>query len=98
LRSWGNAPALPTPADDFDNTLALGTAMYTEYAYAVEIGGVILLVGMICAIALTMRKRSDYKRTHPGKQVRVRAADRVRLVSIPSQGETADTQSEGAEK
>ncbi|WP_368641280.1 NADH-quinone oxidoreductase subunit J [Castellaniella ginsengisoli] len=98
LRSWGDAPALPTPADDFDNTLALGTAMYTEYAYAVEIGGVILLVGMICAIALTMRKRSDYKRTHPGKQVRVRAADRVRLVSIPSQSETADTQSEGAEK
>ncbi len=75
-----------------------GTAMYTQYAYAVEIGGVVLLVGMICAIALTMRKRTDYKRTHPGKQVRVRAADRVRLVSMPAQVETPDAQSEGAEK
>ena len=58
----------------------------------------VLLVGMICAIALTMRKRADYKRTHPGKQVRVRAADRVRLVSMPAQVETADAQSEGAQK
>ncbi|HUH40714.1 MAG TPA: NADH-quinone oxidoreductase subunit J, partial [Castellaniella sp.] len=80
VRSWGDAPPAAPIADDFDNTLALGTAMYTDYAYAVEIGGLVLLVGMIAAIALTMRKRSDYKRTSPHKQVRVRAADRVRLV------------------
>ncbi|MER1966132.1 NADH-quinone oxidoreductase subunit J [Castellaniella sp. GW247-6E4] len=90
LRSWGDAPPPVPLADDFDNTLALGATMYTDYVYAVEIGGLILLVGMISAIALTMRKRADYKRTHPSKQVRVRAADRVRLVSMPAQVEAKE--------
>ncbi|WP_322999873.1 NADH-quinone oxidoreductase subunit J [Castellaniella sp.] len=99
LRSWGDAPALPQPADNFDNTLALGTAMYTDFAYAVQVGGLILLVGMIAAIALTMRKRSDYKRTHPSQQVRVTAADRIRIVQMPSVVDTpAAPESEGAEK
>ena len=98
LRSWGDASALPVPADDFDNTLALGTAMYTHFAYAVQIGGLILLVGMIAAIALTMRKRSDYKRTNPGKQVRVTASDRIRIVQMPSVVDTPAQESEGAEK
>src|SRR5690606_10197374 len=82
MRAWGDAPAPAAMPDDFDNTLALGIAMYTDYTYAVEIGGLILLVGMIAAIALTMRKRADYKRTDPSRQVRARAADRVRLVSM----------------
>ncbi|WP_298013763.1 NADH-quinone oxidoreductase subunit J [uncultured Castellaniella sp.] len=99
LRSWGDAPALPQPADNFDNTLALGTAMYTDFSYAVQVGGLILLVGMIAAIALTMRKRSDYKRTNPGKQVRVRASDRIRIVKMSSVVDTpAAPESEGAEK
>jgi len=96
LRSWGDAPPPAPVADDFDNTLALGTVMYTDYVYAVEIGGLVLLVGMIAAIALTMRKRADYKRTSPSRQVRVRAADRVRLVSMPAQVEAASK--EGEEK
>jgi NADH-quinone oxidoreductase subunit J len=59
--------------------------MYTEYAYAVEIGAVLLLVGMIAAISLTLRKRRDVKYNDPGASVRVRAKDRVRLVDMPSQ-------------
>ncbi len=87
LRAWGDAPPPAPVADDFDNTMALGTLMYTDYIYAVEIGGLVLLVGMVAAIALTMRKRADYKRTNPSHQVRVRAADRLRMVNIPSQAE-----------
>ncbi|MGB6242743.1 MAG: NADH-quinone oxidoreductase subunit J [Castellaniella sp.] len=98
LRSWGDAPALPQPADNIDNTLVLGTAMYTDFAYAVQIGGLILLVGMIAAIALTMRTRSDFKRTHPNKQVRVTAADRIRVVKMPAVVDTPAAESEGAEK
>ena len=94
LRSWGDAPPPAPVADDFDNTLALGTLMYTDYVYAVEIGGLVLLVGMIAAIALTMRKRADYKRTNPSRQVRVRAADRVRLVSMPAQVEAKGGENE----
>uniref|UniRef100_UPI00333E7976 NADH-quinone oxidoreductase subunit J n=1 Tax=Castellaniella defragrans TaxID=75697 RepID=UPI00333E7976 len=90
LRAWGDVSAPAPVANDFNNTLALGTAMFTEYVYAVEIGGVILLVGMIAAIALTMRRRADYKRTNPSRQVRVRAADRVRLVSMPAQVEAKE--------
>jgi NADH-quinone oxidoreductase subunit J len=84
VRAWGHVGGAPAPADGFDNTRALGVAMYTNFAYAVEIGGVILLLGMISAIALTMRKRADYKRTNPDRQTRVRAYDRVRLVSMPT--------------
>jgi len=74
---------------DFNNTLALGNLMYTEYVFAVQVGAVILLVGMIAAIALTLRKRTDVKRSNPSEQVRVRAQDRLRIVSIPSQTESS---------
>src|SRR5690606_20644576 len=73
---------------DFNNTHALGSLMYTEFVFAVQVGAVILLVGMVAAIALTLRKRSDVKRTDPSKQVRVRSQDRLRLVSMPSQTES----------
>jgi NADH-quinone oxidoreductase subunit J len=85
--TWLDAgPAAPV-ADDYNNTLALGVAMYTDYVLAVQIGGVVLLVGMIAAIALTLRRRSDVKRTNPSQQVKVRAQDRVRMVSMSSQTE-----------
>src|SRR5690606_18257079 len=73
------------PADmgaDYNNTRALGVLMYTDYVFAVQVGGVILLVGMVAAIALTLRKRSDVKRTDSSLQVKVRAEDRVRMANI----------------
>ncbi|CAM5195486.1 NADH-quinone oxidoreductase subunit J OS=Castellaniella defragrans OX=75697 GN=HNR28_002499 PE=3 SV=1 [Castellaniella defragrans] len=97
VRSWGHVGGAPVPAQDFDNTRALGEAMYTNFAYAVEIGGVILLLGMISAIALTMRKRADYKRTNPDKQTRVKSYDRVRLVSMPTETEPAEPAAPSAE-
>ena len=67
---------------EYSNTLALGRLMYTEYLYPVEIAAVILLVAMIAAIALTLRKRKDSKAISPSDQVHVRAADRVQLVPM----------------
>ncbi|MEX1165951.1 MAG: NADH-quinone oxidoreductase subunit J, partial [Hydrogenophaga sp.] len=55
--------------------------LYTHYLYPVEVAAVILLVAMVAAIALTLRKRKDSKAIDPGVQVRVRAADR--LVVLP---------------
>lgn len=66
----------------YSNTLALGKLMYTQYLYPVEIAAVILLVAMISAIALTLRKRKDSKAIDPSLQVRVRAADRVQLLKM----------------
>ncbi|NLC37563.1 MAG: NADH-quinone oxidoreductase subunit J [Alcaligenaceae bacterium] len=80
--TWSAAGPQAARPDDYNNTLALGQAMYTDYIFAVQIGGVILLVGMVAAIALTLRKRTDVKRTDPSKQVRVRARDRVRMANI----------------
>jgi NADH-quinone oxidoreductase subunit J len=67
---------------DYNNARALGEAMYSNYVFAIQVGGVILLVGMIAAIALTLRKRADVKRTDAGRQVKVRAQDRVRMANI----------------
>ena len=59
--------------------------VYTQYAYAFEVSAVILLVAIIAAIALTLRRRKDTRYQDPSKQVRVRRADRVRLVSMPAE-------------
>src|SRR5699024_1698713 len=63
-RTWLDSGAAPILPDDYNNTRVLGNLMYTDFVYAVEIGAVILLVGMVSAIALTLRKRSDVKALH----------------------------------
>lgn len=66
------------------NTLALGRLLYTDYLYPLEVAAVILLVAMIAAIALTLRRRKDSKQIDASVQVRVRAADRLRIVKVPA--------------
>ena len=76
----------PTPAAaSFSNTEALGVVLYTEYVYPFEIAAVILLVAIITAIALTLRRRPETKYQNPAKQVQVRREDRVRLVKMKSE-------------
>jgi len=84
VRTWfDTGPAIVQP-DDYNNAQALGAAMYTDYVLAVEIGALILLVGMVAAIALTLRRRKDVRTTKPSEQLRARARDRVRLVKMPA--------------
>lgn len=64
------------------NTRDLGVLLYTEYLYPLEIAAVILLLAIVSAIALTMRERKDTKAQDPGEQVKVKAADRLRMVKI----------------
>ncbi len=81
----------PSPAAlpaDYNNTLALGIAMYTEYSFAIQVGALILLVGMIAAIALTLRERKNRKYVLASDQLYVNAQDRVRLVNLKSEKET----------
>ncbi len=85
--TWYNAGPAAEVAADYNNTHAIGVLMYTEYVLAVLTGGIVLLVGMVSAIALTLRKRTDVIRTNSGQQVRVRAKDRLRMVNIASQTE-----------
>lgn len=94
-RSWFDAGLPAEMPADYNNTVAIGIAMYTDYILAVEVGGVVLLVGMVSAIALTLRKRSDVKRNTPSKQVRVKASDRLRIVKMDA---TTDTTVESGDK
>ena len=76
----------PYPAD-YSNTRALGEVLYTEHVYAFEIASIILLVAIVAAISLTMRKRPGLKVQNIAAQVAVRREDRVRLVKVQSSRE-----------
>ena len=84
-RIYGTRPLVtPVPAD-YSNTKELGRVLYTQYAFAFEIAAVLLLVAIIAAIALTLRRRKDSRSQDPSAQVRARREDRVQLVSMPSE-------------
>lgn len=74
---------------DGSNAKALGVELFTKYIYAVEIAGVLLLVAIVAAIALTLRDRRESRYQNPGEQVLVRRNDRLRVLKIASEKPTA---------
>ena len=70
-----------------NNTNVLGQLLYSDFLYPFEIAGAILLVAIIAAISLTMRKGRDRKAQKPEEQVSIHRGDRVRLVSMQSEKE-----------
>jgi NADH-quinone oxidoreductase subunit J len=72
-------------AEGYSNVRELGAVLYTDYVYPFEIAAVILLVAIIAAIALTMRKRPETKYQNPAQQVAVRSKDRVRIVEMKAE-------------
>jgi NADH-quinone oxidoreductase subunit J len=72
-------------AADYSNTKELGNILYTVYVYPFEIAAVILLVALVAAIALTMRKRPQTKYQNPALQVMVKRSERVRMVKMKSE-------------
>ena len=88
VAKYYSSGALPMPADTgpgYSNTKALGRLLYTDYVYPFELAAVLLLVAIVAAIALTMRRRKDTKYQDPARQVAVKRRDRVRLVSMPAE-------------
>jgi NADH-quinone oxidoreductase subunit J len=76
----------PQGSAAINNTQVLGQKLYTEYVYPFELAAVLLLVAIVAAIALTLRKRKDSRYQDPSAAVRVKAADRLRMVNVePSQ-------------
>jgi NADH-quinone oxidoreductase subunit J len=76
----------PAPhAADYSNTKALGRLLYTDYVYAFELAAVILLVAIVAAIALTLRRRKDSKYVDPAEQVKVKRNDRLRIVKMQAE-------------
>ena len=74
----------PNPAG-YSNTRALGELLYTNYLLPFEVAGVVLLVAIIAAIALTLRKRTGIKTQNPARQVKARREESVRLVKMKSE-------------
>ena len=72
--------------DGYSNTEALGAVLYTEHVYAFEIAAVILLLAIVAAITLTMRKRPGLKQQNISEQVAVKASDRLRIVKMDAKG------------
>ncbi len=73
--------------EGYSNTEALGAVLYTEHVYAFEIAAVILLLAIVAAITLTMRKRPGVKKQNIAEQVAVRASDRIRIVKMDTEGQ-----------
>jgi NADH-quinone oxidoreductase subunit J len=86
-RYFGAAVRTRAVPAGYSNTRELGRVLYTQYVYAFEIAAVILLVAIIAAIALTLRRRKDTKGQTPARQMAVRREDSVRLVSMPAEKE-----------
>lgn len=78
------AAPVAKPAD-YSNTETLGIELFTRHLYAFEIAAVILLVGIVAAIGLTMRKRPETKYQDPSRQVTVKAKDRLRVIKMDAE-------------
>ena len=91
LEDWFRAigrprqPGPPPLPSAYSNTKELGRLVYTEYVYPFEIAAVVLLVAIVSAIALTLRRRKQTRYVEPAQQVAVRRQDRVRIVSMPAE-------------
>jgi len=70
---------------DYSNTKELGRILYTDYVLPFEIAAVILLVAIVAAISLTLRKRPLTKYQTPGKQIQVKRGDRLRIVKMDAE-------------
>ena len=90
-----NSPAPDALLSRLGNTKLLGIEVYTHYLYPLQIAAVLLLVAIIAAIALTLRKRKDSRFLNPAQQVRVKKADRLRIVRMKP---TIEAASPAAEK
>jgi len=85
--------SMPRPAPHapgFSNTRELGLLIYTDYVYAFEIAALVLLVAIVAAIALTLRKRPGTKYLDPARQTAVQRDERVRLVKMPAERRQED--------
>ena len=87
-RNRFDATAFPVPAphpNGYSNTKALGEWLFTQYVLPFEVAGIVLLVAIIAAIALTHRKRTGMKTQDPSRQVQVRRDERIRMAKVRSE-------------
>lgn len=78
------------PLDSATTVRALGLELYTNYLYPFELAGILLLLAVVAATALTLRKRKESKYLDPAIQVQAKKADRLRIIKMQSEAESPD--------
>ena len=93
IGSWVVVPGMPkllgastAGGVALTNTRALGDILYTRYLFAFQAAGLILLVAMIGAIVLTLRRRADVRRQSIPAQLARTRAQTVEVVKVPIGG------------
>lgn len=96
LNQFGLMKDIPA---DYSNVRDLGIQLYTTYMWQFELAAVLLVLGMVAAIALVHRKSTNPKRIDPADQVKVNAAEgRMRLVKMEIAVQVPQTQPENTEE
>lgn len=92
-----SAETLPgqTMPEGYSNTKELARLLYTDYVYAFELASVVLLVAIVAAVMLTLRRRKDVKPQDPSAQIAVKRDERVRLVKMAAEKDAEATTTEG---
>lgn len=81
----GIAQATDSSLTDTNNIRMLGSVLYTVYVYPFELAAMVLLLAIIAAIMLTLRRRGGTRHQDIGKQVSTKKADRLRMVQMASE-------------
>ncbi|MDR2624768.1 MAG: NADH-quinone oxidoreductase subunit J [Zoogloeaceae bacterium] len=80
---------LPAAAAGVSNTRELGALLVSRYVYPFELTAALLLMAIVAAVALAFRGKKPARRVDPAEQIRVRAADRLRIVHMPTETDDA---------
>ena len=76
---------IPVRTETGGNTKSLGYLIFTHYTYAFEVAAAVLLLGIVAAVALTLKKRKDTKHFDPALAVKVQSKDRLRIVKMQAE-------------
>lgn len=88
----------PAAAQGLSNTAWIARALFTEFMLPFEVAAVILTIAVVAAVMLTLRRRPGVKQQDPAAQSRVRAQDRIRMVSMPAEGRAPAAAGDAAEE
>ena len=96
LSAFGEMKDVPA---DYSNVRDLGSQIYTTYLLPFKLAAVLLVLGMVAAIALVHRKTVNPKYIDPADQVKVDAKQgRLRMVKMAAEVQQAQPAEEGENK
>jgi NADH-quinone oxidoreductase subunit J len=98
-REFGvDGPRPPGPPEaGYSNTRELGRVLYTDYVFPFELAAVVLLVAIVAAIAITLRRRKESRYQDPSEQLAATKASRLKIVKVAPESPAGEPREGGAE-